>query len=169
MVIMPDCQLMQHKHLEKESRDSDSADAIGVAPASQPDRADEDPSPIRVLVADDHEILRKGLVDLLSEQPEIEVVGAAGDGQAAVDLALQTQPDVVIMDVTMPRLNGIEATRKIVERLPEVRVIGLSMHERQDMATAMREAGAVAYFMKSGAAEEMISAILDSPKASRRP
>jgi CheY-like chemotaxis protein len=115
---------------------------------------------IRVLVADDHEILRSGLVALLEDHPELEVVGAAADGLMALELARATRPDVIIMDITMPRLNGIEATRRITRELSQVRVIGLSMHEREDMAAAMREAGAVAYLAKSGPTDELIAVIL---------
>lgn len=132
----------------------------GTEAINAPDPVGGDCRKIRVLVADDHEILRKGLIDLLEEQPELEVVGSAADGVEAVELALATQPDVIIMDITMPRLNGIEATRRITLELPQVRVIGLSMHEREDMATAMREAGAVAYLTKSGPSEDLIAAIL---------
>ena len=99
------------------------------------------------------------MASLLGDQPDVEVVAEASDGEAAVDLALRTRPDVIIMDVTMPRLNGIEATRKITAILPEVRVIGLSMHEEADMAEAMRRAGAVEYFPKDGLAEQLIAAI----------
>jgi DNA-binding NarL/FixJ family response regulator len=88
------------------------------------------------------------------------VIGEARDGQEAVELALQTRPDVVLMDITMPRLSGIEATRYITARLPEVRVIGLSMHTGDDMAQAMRDAGAVAYLNKSEAADTLVATIL---------
>ncbi|HUT89783.1 MAG TPA: MASE3 domain-containing protein [Thermoguttaceae bacterium] len=115
--------------------------------------------PIRVLLADDHELLREGLVSLLRDQPDMEVVGEASDGEAAVDLALKTRPDVVIMDVSMPQLSGIEATRRITATDPDIRVIGLSMHEQADMAGAMRRAGAVAYLPKDGPVEELIAAI----------
>lgn len=114
---------------------------------------------VRVLLADDHEILREGLASLLWEEPDIELVGQAGDGLAAVEMALRTRPDVVLMDITMPRMNGIDATRRITTELPGVRVIGLSMHEKQDMAEAMREAGAEAYLPKGGSSETLIAAI----------
>ena len=97
---------------------------------------------IRVLLADDHEILRQGLAGLLEEEPDMEVIGQASDGQMAVELALRTKPDVIVMDVTMPRLNGVEATRRITAELPGVCVIGLSMHEQDEIAQAIREASA---------------------------
>jgi len=113
-----------------------------------------------VLVADDHPVLRKNLARHLREQPGIEVVGDACDGQEAVEIALATRPDVVLMDVTMPRMDGIEATRCILAQLPHVRVIGLSMHEGKDMIIAMREAGAVAFLTKSLPIEELVTEIL---------
>jgi DNA-binding NarL/FixJ family response regulator len=117
------------------------------------------PSSIRVLLADDHRIFREGLVELLEEQPDIELVGEAADGEEAVALALQNRPDVVLMDVTMPRLDGLGATRRITAALPQVRVIGLSMHAEDDMAAAMLAAGAVAYVAKGGASESLLDAI----------
>lgn len=116
----------------------------------------------RVLVADDHPIVRKGLADLLREQPEIELVGEARDGVEAVEMARQLQPDVVVIDVCMPRLNGIEATRRLLAERPGMRVIGLSMHQEEDMARAMREAGAVAYLSKDTPADVLIPSILNS-------
>jgi PAS domain S-box-containing protein len=123
--------------------------------------------PIRVLLADDHQLLREGLASLLGDQPDIEVVGEASDGQAAFDLALLIRPDVVLMDVSMPRLNGIEATRRITAVFPEIRVIGLSMHEEADMAEAMRRAGAVEYFPKDGLAEQLVAAIRQTASTAR--
>ncbi len=119
---------------------------------------------IRVLVTDDHSIMRQGLVRLLQEEPDIEIVGEASDGQAAVDMAGRLKPDVVIMDVSMPRMNGLEATRRIVSECPGVRVIGLSMFEQADFGPAMMKAGAVGYLSKSGQASELISAIRTSMK-----
>ena len=114
---------------------------------------------IRVLLADDHEILREGLATLLEEEPDIEVIGGAADGQMAVEMALRTKPNVVVMDVTMPLMNGVEATRRITRALPDVRVIGLSMHDEQDMAAAMLEAGATDYLPKGDSSEALIDAI----------
>lgn len=133
-----------------------------AAPAP-PDQRVHPPHPrlhkIRILVADDHEILRKGLVGLLESQEDFDLVGQAADGQAAVELTRQLRPDVVIMDLAMPRMNGIQATRLISDEFPEIRVIGLSMHEKEDMAAAMRDAGAVAYLTKGGPADDLLAAI----------
>jgi signal transduction histidine kinase/ActR/RegA family two-component response regulator len=118
---------------------------------------------IRVLVVDDHALVREGLADRLGRWPQIELIGQARDGLEAVDAALRTHPDVVLMDVSMPRLNGIEATRRIVAALPHVRIIGLSMHESRDMTSAMLEAGAVAYLCKSEPSDALMAAILHCP------
>jgi DNA-binding NarL/FixJ family response regulator len=111
------------------------------------------------MLADDHQLLREGLASLLADQPDIEIVAEAADGEAAVDLALRIRPDVIVMDITMPRLNGVEATRRITAALPQMRVIGLSMHEQAGMAEAMRRAGAVDYFPKDGLVEQLVAAI----------
>jgi PAS domain S-box-containing protein len=113
---------------------------------------------IRVVVADDHAVALQGLTDLLSTAPDIEIVGQASDGQAAVELVRELAPDLVIMDVSMPRMDGIEATRAIRKALPDVRVIALSMFEEGEQADAMRRAGAVAYLAKSGP----VSALLET-------
>jgi DNA-binding NarL/FixJ family response regulator/signal transduction histidine kinase len=114
---------------------------------------------IRVLLADDHAVVRQGLAALLREEPDIEVAGQAGDGDRTVLLARQLRPDVVLMDVTMPGLSGIEATRLITAEMPEVRVIALSLHDDADMAASMRQAGARVYLSKAGPAEDLIAAI----------
>jgi signal transduction histidine kinase/ActR/RegA family two-component response regulator len=143
-----------------------SRPAAASEPATEPGSSRR----LRVVLADDHPVLRKGLADLLRQQPEIDVVGEARDGQEAMDLALQKCPDIVLMDVTMPRLTGIEATRRITAKLPAIRVIGLSMHEDEDMAQAMREAGAVAYVNKSEAADTLVATVLSqSPSEVRCP
>jgi PAS domain S-box-containing protein len=139
---------------------------VGLAPAEgtySPRRAGS----IRVLLADDHELLREGLVSILRDQPDMEVVGEACDGEGAVDLALKMRPDVVVLDVTMPLLSGIEATRRIKRTHPDTRIIGLSMHEQADIATAMREAGAVAYLAKDGPVEDLIEAIRNAAMRQR--
>lgn len=120
---------------------------------------------IRILLADDHKILREGLAGLLREQPDFDVVSEASDGQMAVEMASETHPDIIIMDVSMPRLNGVEATRKIIEAMPEVKVIGLSMHAQEDMADAMRKAGAIGYVTKGAPSEILTAAIRNAAAA----
>ena len=116
--------------------------------------------PVRILIADDHRIVRAGLAGLLGSRPELDVVGLASDGEEAVEFAGRLRPDVVVMDVTMPRLNGIEATRVLQRNCPSIRIVGLSMHDSPEMADAMREAGAAAYVTKGGPPEELIAAII---------
>lgn len=112
-----------------------------------------------MLLADDHPVLRNTLAALLSEQPDIEVVGQSGDGQEAVELVRQLQPDIVLMDITMPKLNGIDATRMITSEFPNVRVIGLSMHEEVGMARALMRAGAVGYLCKDSQPEVLFDTL----------
>lgn len=114
---------------------------------------------IKVLLADDHRILREGLVVLLDKQPEITVVGEAEDGRATVQLTRKLLPDVVIMDVSMPELNGIEATRQIVTEVPGVKVIALSMHSNKHFVKGMLKAGASGYLLKHSASRELVKAI----------
>ncbi len=114
---------------------------------------------IRVMIVDDHEILREGLANLLESNSQIKVVGAAGDGAVAVEVARTLRPDVILMDITMPTMNGIEATRSIKSELPDCRIIALSMNEREDMEQAMRDAGATAYVSKDVPWDELNSVI----------
>ncbi|MFS8639850.1 MAG: response regulator transcription factor [Symbiobacteriaceae bacterium] len=115
--------------------------------------------PIRVLVADDHAILRDGIRTLLEAQPDIEVVGEASDGVEAVELARQLKPDVVLLDIGMPGMNGIEATRTILQDVPETRVLILSMHDNEEYIFPILEAGASGYVLKRSAATELVSAL----------
>jgi DNA-binding NarL/FixJ family response regulator len=112
-----------------------------------------------VLLADDHEIVRQGLISLLSEEQTVEVVGEAANGREAIDLASRLEPDVVIMDVSMPLIEGDEATRQIKTHLPETRVIALSMFHEKEVAERMREAGAESYVLKTASSEELLAAI----------
>ena len=131
-----------------------------VMPDAPPDAA---PPALRVMIVDDHRIVRSALAGLLRNTEGIEVVGEAADGQEAVDLVLDLDPDAVIMDVTMPRMDGIEATRRVKELVPGARVVGLSMHTRDDMAEAMCGAGAEAYVSKGGPPEELVRALRGNP------
>ncbi len=130
-----------------------AAIAVAEAPGSECERM------IGVLLADDHAVVRQGLANLLAMESDIEIVGQAGDGVEAVKLARELHPDVVVMDVSMPRLGGIEATRRILEELPRTRVIALSMHEEPALEAAMRAAGAVVYLHKGGPTELIVAAI----------
>ena len=115
--------------------------------------------PIRVLLADDHTILRAGLRMMLSVQPDIEIVGEASDGRQAITEAQRLQPDVILMDITMPEVNGIEATFQVKKLLPETRVLVLTMHENEEYLFQVLRAGASGYILKEAADTELISAI----------
>ena len=115
--------------------------------------------PIRIVVADDHAILRMSLITALQTEPDFQVIGEAADGREAVDVVQKLRPDVAVMDVTMPRLNGIEATRMIAATCPDVKIVGLSMHERDTMAATMLAAGARTYVVKSAPLDELFEAV----------
>ncbi len=114
---------------------------------------------VRILLADDHAAIRRGLADLFGKCPDFEIVGEAQDGQMAVSLARHLLPDVVLMDVFMPALNGIEATRILNSEMPQVQVIGLSMHEETEIRNAMLNAGAARYLCKTDPPEVLMEAI----------
>jgi DNA-binding NarL/FixJ family response regulator len=114
----------------------------------------------RVIIADDHKIIREGLRSLLEKSGEFECVGEADDGRQAVMLATELRPDIVIMDIAMPNLNGIEATRQIKSELPEVEVVVLSMHATRNYVVQVLQAGASAYLLKDSAFEELSTALL---------
>ena len=114
---------------------------------------------IRILLADDHALLCEGLKSLLSQQPDFEVVGTVSDGREAVRECARLQPDVVIMDITMRGLNGIEATARIRADRPQVPVIILSMHDSAEHVHRALEAGASGYLVKDSAAQELVDAV----------
>jgi two-component system, NarL family, response regulator NreC len=113
----------------------------------------------KVLLVDDHSILREGLRMVLDAQPQITVVGEANDGREAIELAEQLHPDVVVMDIAMPNMNGLEATRQIKHRWPEIRVVILTMHENQHYLIQIVRAGATGAVLKSSAGTELLTAI----------
>lgn len=114
---------------------------------------------IRILLADDHTILRAGLKMMLNAQPDMEVVGEAQDGRYAIHEVQRLQPDIVLMDITMPGVNGIEATRQIKKLFPEVKVLVLTMHENDEYVFQTLRAGASGYMLKEAADTELISAL----------
>jgi DNA-binding NarL/FixJ family response regulator len=113
----------------------------------------------RILIADDHAAVRRSLTQALELEADVQVVGEAPDGSSAVELARQLSPDVVFMDVVMPSLGGIEATRRIMEQCPGVQVIGLSVHASKAFASRMFQAGASAYVVKDGDVQELLHAV----------
>ncbi|HEY75713.1 MAG TPA: response regulator transcription factor [Thermoflexia bacterium] len=116
-------------------------------------------NPIRLLLVDDHEIVRAGLRSLLQNYPEVEVVGEAGSGREAVALATQLRPDVVLMDITMPDMDGVEATRQIRTAAPEVNILALTIHEEEAYFFEMLNAGACGYVPKRVSPDELLAAI----------
>jgi DNA-binding NarL/FixJ family response regulator len=114
---------------------------------------------IRVLLADDHNIVREGLKSLLEKDPYIEVIAMADNGRKTVQLAGELKPDVAVIDIAMPEMNGIEATRRISRDVPEVKVLVLSMHSARRFVTEALSAGAKGYMLKDCAAEELVRAI----------
>ena len=114
---------------------------------------------IRIIVADDHQLMREGLASMLAEEADLEVVGQAENGTQAVDLVTSTGPDIIVLDIAMPDLNGIDAARAIHSRLPGVKIIALSMHTEHRFVVDMMKAGAAGYLPKSCAFEELGHAI----------
>lgn len=114
---------------------------------------------IRVVVADDHAIVREGVHQLLSQQPDIEVVGEAADGLQALDLARKLKPDLVVMDIGMPGMNGLEATRALKAEQPQTNVLVLTMQEGEDYFFRLLQAGAAGYVLKGAGSGELLSAI----------
>ena len=114
---------------------------------------------VKVLLVDDHAIIREGLRSLLEKQPDMEVVADVDDGRRAVEMVRELSPDVVIMDVTMPRLGGIEATRQITGESPSVKVIALSIHSKRRFVADMLQAGAAGYILKECLFDELVQAI----------
>lgn len=114
---------------------------------------------IRILLADDHAVVRQGFKMILGAQSDMEIVGEAGNGREAVELAEQLKPDVVVMDVAMPELNGIEATRRLAESVPHARVVALSMHKDSVYVREILRAGARGYLLKDSVAADLVSAV----------
>ena len=114
---------------------------------------------IRIILADDHTIVRHGLNKLIQQQEDMEVIAQAADGHSTIELTRELSPDMVIMDIGMPDLNGIDATQQIVREFPQIKVIGLSMHSGKKFVIEMLKAGASGYLLKDCALEELTTAI----------
>jgi len=152
-----------------------SAAPAAVSPRSEASIAADDPAstdalgrPARVLVADDHKLFREGIISLLSQEPDLTVIGDAADGEQALELARKLKPDILILDVSMPKLNGIQVAARVSREFPRTSIVGLSMHADRDMARAMRAAGATAYLTKGGSSESLLE-LLRSLTASKAP
>ncbi len=114
---------------------------------------------IKIIIVDEHKILREGLSTLISKQPNMEIIGEATDGREALEITKKLSPDLILMDVTMPNLNGIEATRKIKSKNPDIEIIALSLHSDRRYVLGMIDAGASGYLLKECAFEELVRAI----------
>jgi DNA-binding NarL/FixJ family response regulator len=114
---------------------------------------------IRIVLADDHAVVRRGFALILSAQPDIEIVGEASNGREAVEVATTLHPDVVVMDVAMPELNGVEATRRLVEASPHTRVLALSMHKDSVYVREILRAGARGYLLKDAIDSDLVAAV----------
>lgn len=114
---------------------------------------------INIVIADDHPIYRNGIAGLLSRQQKFKLVGEADDGEELLELVEKHRPDVVITDIRMPRMDGIAATKRIVQKYPDTKVLALSMHDEEKMINAILKAGAIGYLLKNTDKEELLSAI----------
>jgi len=133
----------------------------GMMPEKRESTSCKNGSNIGVLLADDHTMMREGVASLLKNQPDIKIVAEAANGEEAVVFARKFNPDVILMDNRMPKLNGIEATRIISSELPDIRIIGLSMYNDNEIESTMLSAGAVAYLTKDGSSEVLLATIRD--------
>lgn len=114
---------------------------------------------INLLIVDDHGILRAGLAALLRNERDIRVIGEAADGKSAVEMALKTKPDIILMDLSLPEIDGIQATRKIIQKLPDTRVLILSVHEESELIKEAIKSGARGYILKDALKDDLIRAI----------
>jgi DNA-binding NarL/FixJ family response regulator len=116
-------------------------------------------NPVRILIADDHTIVRQGLASLLNDQPDLKVIGQADNGRAAVDKTLELKPDIIIMDIAMPQMNGIEAVKRIKKKVPKSKVLILSMYSHEHYIHELLESGVSGYLLKDSSGRDIINAI----------
>jgi DNA-binding NarL/FixJ family response regulator len=116
-------------------------------------------TPITIILADDHELFRDGFSSMLKEQPDIELVGEAKDGEHLITLTRSLQPDIIVTDIAMPNMNGIEATKIILNEFPHIGIIALSMSNQDNLILQMMEAGALGYLIKNAHKDEIVEAI----------
>jgi DNA-binding NarL/FixJ family response regulator len=114
---------------------------------------------LQILVADDHEVVRRGLCALLQSRPDLEICAEASNGREAVEKAMQLKPDIVILDIGMPHLSGLEATRQIVKAIPQTKVLVLTLHDSDQVVTEVLSAGARGFLLKSDAARDLLAAV----------
>lgn len=153
MIVAPRAVAEERRELATE------AESAGVSAAEFVDRQKNDSNAIQVVLIDDHEAIRSALAILIDQERDMKVIGEIGEGKLGVDIVCDLEPDVVIMDVDLPGISGVEATRQITTKHPGMRVIGLSMYDTADVAEQMRVAGAAAYLSKRAPAEELIAKI----------
>jgi DNA-binding NarL/FixJ family response regulator len=126
---------------------------------------------IRLLIADDHALVRSGLRSMLNREPGFEIIGEAENGREAVELCRSLRPDLVLMDMRMPKMDGLEATRLIKQECPEIRVLMVTMHENQDYTLEAVKAGAAGYVLKDAPRDELVAAarrvVEDKPSGSQ--
>jgi CheY-like chemotaxis protein len=139
------------------------AKEVRLPPIAAPSAADADrasPDALRILIVDDHPAVRRALRELFHKRPELSVVGDASNGFEAIAHANVLRPDVILMDVAMPHMDGVEATARISAELPNIRILGLSMHARNETADAIEHAGAAAFFVKGTDTQRLIDHLL---------
>ena len=151
----------------KKNRTRKDSKALGARKSTRTASRETKEKKIRIVLVDDHTLMRRGLAVMLQRYPGIEIIGEAADGESAVKLVYQLKPDVVLMDISMPVMDGIKATHIIHSELPGIAIIGLSMFPETELAAAMQAAGAVAYVCKTDPPDNLIAAIRASSQ--RRP
>ena len=123
---------------------------------------------IRLLIVDDHPLVRRGLTDLFSRAEDVEIVGTAADGVQAVTMSIQESPNIVLMDLSMPTMNGIEATSRLLEACPEVRVVMLTSFSGKERVEDALRAGAVGYILKDSSSDQVLKVVREAARSSTR-